>query len=264
MKAIVLFVLGVTLFGAVSGLNIVHNRRRADPPVTSTAATPAPVRRPPPPNPNDDLRFDVFNNPTSNSRGVKLAPIATGDPRFAQRAGYDANNLIYCETSASIGTSVDKLVALIQGKWTWWLGGRQLNRVVKPTGTDYVLFPAFLGVKVHEFMHLPEKMGTGYIIRIDFLPDGNSFASGRGYFLVMPDGNTGRTRLIGRFAAVKSRILPAKFFTETHLKGERGQLFGGLLKAGWYHLIEIAEGRETLPADYKLFTLPPKTDVSKP
>jgi len=152
---------------------------------------------------------------------------------------------------------------LIRGPWTWWLGGQQQNRVVKGTTVDYMLYPAWLGVKVHEVMQLPQPFGQapGVVIRIDFLPDNGSFASGRGYFLIEPTSTPGVTRLIGRFAGVKSLVLPHSFFAETHLKGERGHLFGGLLKAGWFHLILVAEGKETLPTGYHLFTPP---EAAKP
>jgi hypothetical protein len=204
----------------------------------------------------NDLALDIFNNPTGNTR-VKLARIKSGDPRFEQWSGYDAKKLIYCGTSALINASPKRLVELIQGPWYWWKGGKQEQRKETPDGTDYWLYPAWAGVKVHEKMRKPEPYGNGgFVIRIDFVPDPASFAVGRAYFLIEPQAN-GKTKLSGRFAGVKSQKLPAKFFTETHLKGERGAMLPfGLMQSGWYHLIEIAEGREQLPTKYQFFGSP--------
>jgi len=217
---------------------------------------------------NEDLKLDVFNSPTGTT-AVKLSavPIMSNPPTdalslwytahsFSQRIGYDAQNLIYCESSALVNAPVQKLLSLVTGPWTWWQGGRQVNRVVKPDGTvDYLLYPAWIGVVVHELMHKPETFLNGFVIRIDFLPDSGSFAQGRGYFLILPEN--GKTRVYGRFAAVKSRVLPHQFFTATHLKGERGALFPAAIgRSGWYHLIEIAEGRELLPTGYHFLQKP--------
>jgi len=207
--------------------------------------------------PYADLRLGVFGG-ADHSVSLNVFPVEAGS-RITQRLGYDSASNIFCESTATIAATPEALVALIQGPWTWWQGGQQTNRVVQPTGTDYILYPAWLGVNVHEHMHPAEPYGNGgYLIRIDFIGDRLSFAEGRGYFLVLPTGTPGHTQLYGRFAAVKSRVLPHTIFAETHLKGERGHLFGGLLKAGWWHLIEIAEGREKLPATYSLFTPPAK------
>jgi len=197
---------------------------------------------------NADLHLDVFDNP-NNALGVKLEQ-GTKNAWISQRKGYDSNNLIYCESRGEVKASVQKVVSLIQGPWTWWYGGRQQNRVVTPTGTDYLLYPTTIGVLVHEFMHKEQPFKDGFVIKIDFLPDQESWAQGLGYFLINPSANKpGYTTVIGRFAAVKflPHIPPMthQMFTDAHLLVEGGTL----IETGWFHFIRIAEGLEQLPTD---------------
>jgi len=259
LKAGLVIVCVIALFGGVDSIVPVQRI-----PAGKTRPLTPPAKPAQGEGPFADLRADIFEMPPGSSvDGVRWEPFPSVDPDFKQRQGFDYQDRIYCETFAQINATPERLIQLIRGKWTWWVGGKQEDIVNNKDGTiDYMLYPAYLGVKVHEVMQKPVpitqgKYAGGTVIRINFLPDRKSFASGLGYFLIMPTPGTfgKQTNLYGRFAGVKSLnpLMTTKFFTKAHLQAEGGNLFGIGKKTGWYHLKKVALGLEPLPSDFSFF-----------
>jgi hypothetical protein len=130
-------------------------------------------------------------------------------------------DLIYCESRTIVWGEIDEAVALLQAPWTWY-GGRVDDYLVHPDGRrTYRLWPAGrLGlVNVDEEMFPPERSARGVRIRIQL----EGYGSGPAYIELRPIA-PGKFEMFGRFAGVRSNVLPTAIFAEKHLEGEGGRL----------------------------------------
>jgi hypothetical protein len=181
---------------------------------------------------------------------------------------------LFCETKTRIRASPKRVLAALQGPWTWWRGGAYDNRQVLPSGEiSYELWPGIfmllflqfynflvksalafgrsrVGVHVFERMSPPIQIPGGFRIPLQLAGS----CSGQAYFELTSDDGGASTTVVGRFAAVSNHVLVMtdRIFVETHLKAERGGLTLPFKPGtGWPGLKDLLENnqRPRSPAD---------------
>ncbi len=149
--------------------------------------------------------------------------IARDDAKYFQRYKL-LDGAIYCETRTELAGSIADAVALLQAKWDWYGGWVRDFEVHADGHRTYTLFPQgrLAVVNVLEDMSPPERLVDGGVRVLIHL---EGFGSGQAYIELHPTRGD-RFQMIGRFAGVRSNVLPTKTFAEAHLEAEAGRFLG--------------------------------------
>jgi hypothetical protein len=158
----------------------------------------------------------VFNDPEGWT-------VHRDDGVYTQRYRIDGG-AIFCESATRAAGTVSRALALLQEEWTWYGGAVEDYEVMPNGGRHYRLWPEgkLALVNVTENMHAPERLDDG---GVRVLIDLDGYATGLAYIEVHP-GDAGEILLVGRFAGVRSNVLPDRIFTIAHLGAEGGDVLG--------------------------------------
>jgi hypothetical protein len=166
--------------------------------------------------------------------------VARADDTYAQRYKI-VDGAIYCETKTTANATVDRVLALLQARWDWYGGALEDFAVHADGSRHYRLWPiGKLGlVNVTEDMSPPIRLANGAVRLIIHL---EGYGSGTAYIELKPDPDFG-VSIVGRFAGVKSTVLPTEIFAIAHLGAESGRVAGLSTHGGFEGLRSAARGQ---------------------